>query len=132
MVHEVKPTFEPAPHRIVMAVLVAALIAYIAVNMRWEWLPSYTEQIAQGLWRTLWLLALSVFFGFLLAVPLGLVQVTGPKPLSALALGFCTLIRGTPLLLQLWLLYFGLGFVFPNIPEIRDSFLWPYLRQAWP
>ena len=132
MVYEVKSSYWPAPHRIVMVLLAVALIAYIAVSMRWEWLPGYTEQIAQGLWRTLWLLALSVFLGFLLAIPLGLVQVTGPKPLSALALGFCTLIRGTPLLLQLWLLYFGLGSIFPTIPEIRDSFLWPYLRQAWP
>jgi polar amino acid transport system permease protein len=41
-------------------------------------------------------------------------------------------IRGTPLLLQVWLLYYGLGSLFPLIPEIRGSFLWPYLRQAWP
>ncbi len=121
-----------ATHRIVMIVIAIALVAYVTLNMRWEWLPRYTDLIAQGLWRTLWLLALSVFFGFLLAVPIGLVQVTGPRPLSALALGFCTVIRGTPLLLQLWLLYYGLGSIFPSIPEIRDSFLWPYLRQAWP
>jgi len=121
-----------APHRLVMALLAIALIAYIAGDMRWEWLPRYTTLMAQGLWQTLWLLALSIVFGFLLAIPLGLVQVTGPKPLSALALGFCTLIRGTPLLLQLWLLYYGLGSIFPSIPEIRGSFLWPYLREAWP
>ena len=45
---------------------------------------------------------------------------------------FCTIIRGTPLLLQLWLLYYGLGSLFPQFPWIRESFLWPYLRQAWP
>jgi len=72
------------------------------------------------------------FLGFLLAVPLGLVQVTGPKPLAMLSQGFCTIVRGTPLLLQLWLLYYGLGSLFPQIPQIRDSFLWPYLREAWP
>jgi polar amino acid transport system permease protein len=49
-----------------------------------------------------------------------------------LARGFCTLVRGTPLLLQLWLLYFGLGSLFPQIPAIRGSALWPYLREAWP
>lgn len=121
-----------APHRLIMLAIAAALVIYIGSSMRWDWLPRYGDLLAQGLWRTLWLLALSVFFGFILAIPLGLVQVTGPRPLAALALGYCTLIRGTPLLLQLWLLYYGLGSIFPSIPEIRDSFLWPYLRQAWP
>ena len=48
------------------------------------------------------------------------------------AQAFCTVIRGTPLLLQLWLLYYGLGSLFPQFPWIRQSELWPYLRQAWP
>jgi ABC-type arginine/histidine transport system permease subunit len=25
-----------------------------------------------------------------------------------------------------------LGSLFPQFPEIRQSFLWPYLREAWP
>ncbi len=119
-------------HRIFMIVAATALAALVATSMRWDWLAKYGDLIIQGLWRTTWLLCLSVMIGFLLAVPLGLVQNTGPRPLAALAKGFCTLIRGTPLLLQLWLLYYGLGSIFPAIPEIRDSFLWPYLRQAWP
>ena len=68
----------------------------------------------------------------MLAIPLGIVQVTGPWWLSIPAKIFCTVIRGTPLLLQLWLLYYGLGSLFPQFPWIRESFLWPYLRQAWP
>lgn len=121
-----------APHRIFIGLITIALLLLIIFTMRWEWLPRYADKIALGLWRTIWLLIASVVLGFLLAVPLGLVQLTGPKPLSVLARGFCTVIRGTPLLLQLWLLYYGLGSLFPLIPEIRDSFLWPYLRQAWP
>jgi polar amino acid transport system permease protein len=78
------------------------------------------------------MLASTSIIGFLLAVPIGLVQVTGPWPLKALARGFCTVVRGTPLLLQLWLLYYGLGSLFPQFPGIRNSFLWPYLREAWP
>ena len=74
----------------------------------------------------------SAIVGFVFALGLGLVQVTGPRPLSWLATGFCTIIRGTPLLLQLWLLYYGLGSVFAQYPEIRQSVFWPYLRQAWP
>lgn len=120
------------PHRIVLIAIAAAIVVYASVTMRWDWIPAYASLAVQGLWRTIWLLVLSCFFGFMLAVPLGLAQVTGPLWLSIPAKAFCTIIRGTPLLLQLWLLYFGLGALFPQFPWIRESFLWPYLRQAWP
>ncbi|MEH6444222.1 MAG: ABC transporter permease [Oceanospirillaceae bacterium] len=121
-----------APHRILLLIVTIAIIIAMAVNLRWDWIANYSDKIWLGLWRTTWLLALSVLFGFLLAMPIGLVQVTGPKPLAILAGSFCTIIRGTPLLLQLWLIYYGLGSIFPTIPSIRQSELWPYLRQAWP
>lgn len=120
------------PHRIVMAAVCAALVAWCALTLRWDWLPEYLPLAALGLWRTIWLLALSVVLGMALAIPLGLAQAAGPWWLSAPARTFCTVIRGTPLLLQLWLLYYGLGSLFPQIPWIRQSDLWPILRQAWP
>ena len=120
------------PHRIVLLLIAAGLIALVATSMRWYWLPNYYGALLAGIWKTLLILAVTSFLVFLFAVPLGLVQVTGPKPLAMLCQGFCTIIRGTPLLLQLWLLYYGLGSLFPQIPQIRDSFLWPYLREAWP
>jgi polar amino acid transport system permease protein len=100
--------------------------------MRWDWIPRYWELGLEGLWRTLWLVTLSVVIGFALAVPLGLAQAAGPRWLAAPARWFCTVIRGTPLLLQIWLIYYGLGSLFPQYPWIRHSDLWPYLRQAWP
>ncbi|MBE7182899.1 MAG: ABC transporter permease subunit [Methylobacterium mesophilicum] len=120
------------PHRIVLALLGLALIAYAAIALRWDWIPQYQTLLLQGLWRTIWVLALTVALGFLLAVPLGLAQAAGPWWLAAPARAFCTVIRGTPLLLQLWLLYYGLGSLFPQYPWIRQSGLWPILRQAWP
>ncbi len=120
------------PHRIVM--IACALLVVLAAGyfMRWDWLPDYFDLALQGLWRTIWLLVVTCVLGLALAIPLGLVQVTGPWFLSVPAKAFCTVIRGTPLLLQLWLLYFGLGSLFPQFPWIRESVLWPYLRQAWP
>lgn len=120
------------PHRIVLMVIAAALVFCAAWFMRWDWLPEYGWRLAQGVGVTLLMLISTCILGFFLAVPLGLVQVTGPWPLKMLARGFCTIIRGTPLLLQLWLLYYGLGSLFPQFPAIRQSFLWPYLREAWP
>ena len=127
-----KPQRWLKPHRIVLILIAISLLLLMAQNMRWHWLPDYAGALLGGVGVTILLLFSTCFLGFLLAVPLGLVQVTGPKPLAWLAASFCTVIRGTPLLLQLWLLYYGLGSLFPSIPEIRNSFLWPYLREAWP
>ncbi|MCG7624436.1 MULTISPECIES: ABC transporter permease [unclassified Epibacterium] len=100
--------------------------------MEWYWLAEYAPRFAEGLWLTLQLLGLSIFFGMALAIPIGLVQVTGPWPLAWAARAFCTVIRGTPLLIQLWLIYYGLGSLFPFIPGIRDTMIWPLLREAFP
>jgi polar amino acid transport system permease protein len=127
-----KPERWLKPHRIVLLLIVAAIVFAAAWYMRWEWLPNYYERIIRGVGVTLLLLVVTAFLGFLLAVPLGLAQVVGPKPVAWAARGFCTVIRGTPLLLQLWLLYYGLGSLFPQFPELRQSWLWPYLREAWP
>jgi polar amino acid transport system permease protein len=99
--------------------------------MNWSWLPEYLPLLVKGFGMTLVLLALSMFFGMVLAVPIGLVQVTGPRWLGAIARGFCTLMRGTPLLIQVWLLYYGLGSLFPSIPWIRQSVFWPILREGF-
>jgi len=120
------------PHRLLLAAIFAGILFCAVYFMRWDWLPAYQGRLLMGVWQTLLLLVSTAALGFLLAVPIGLAQVTGPRPLAYLARAFCTVIRGTPLLLQLWLLYYGLGSVFAQYPEIRQSFLWPYLRQAWP
>jgi polar amino acid transport system permease protein len=99
--------------------------------MDWSWVVTYFPALVWGFVVTIELLVLSMVFGMVLAVPIGLVQVTGPWFLSIPARTFCTIIRGTPLLIQVWLLYYGLGSLFPMIPEIRHSFLWPVLREGF-
>ncbi len=120
------------PHRIVLIAIAAAGVVAAAVFMRWDWLPQYYDLALVGLWRTIWILVVTCALGLALAIPLGFAQAAGPWWLAAPANAFCTVIRGTPLLLQLWLLYYGLGSLFPQFPWIRQSELWPYLRQAWP
>jgi polar amino acid transport system permease protein len=99
--------------------------------MNWSWVPEYFPLLLQGIWLTIQLLVVSMVFGLIIAVPVGLVQVSGPRWLGAIAKGYCTLMRGTPLLVQLWLLYFGLGSVFSSYPEIRQSVFWPILREGY-
>ncbi|MGR5239212.1 ABC transporter permease, partial [Vibrio alfacsensis] len=104
----------------------------LIVALDWGWIRHYSTDIYTALWKTLLLLFSSVVCGFVLSVLLALAQLSHSKPLAWLSQSFCTLIRGTPLLLQLWLLYYGFGSLFPYIPEIRQSWLWPYLIEVWP
>lgn len=122
------------PHRIVLLVLAVALVTFCVLKLNWSWLaePKYQALIVQGIWRSIWLTVVTMAIGMVLAIPIGLAQAAGPWWLAAPARAFCTLIRGTPLLLQLWLIYYGVGSLFPSIPWIRDSSIWPILRQSWP
>jgi polar amino acid transport system permease protein len=126
------PSFQIPVHRVVLGLLALALVTLAALFMQWDWLLTYRTLWIQGLWTTVWLLVITTALGLAASILLGIAQVTRQKIFSVPAKVFCTITRGTPALLQLWLLYFGLGALFPQIPWIRGSFLWPYLRQPWP
>ena len=120
--------------RMILALLAVWLVYYCVTALNWTWLenPKYQGLIVTGVWNTLWILVVTMVLGMALAIPIGFAQAVGPWYLARPAQVFCTIIRGTPLLLQLWLMYYGLGSLFPSIPWIRQSDLWPILRQAWP
>lgn len=122
------------PHRIVLMALFVGAVVLAATTMRWDWLPQYQWQLLDGLGRTLLLLFSSCAVGMVLALGLGLVQVTGPRPLAWLAAGFCGIIRGTPILLQLWLIYYGVGSLMAeHRVYLREEFptLFQLSRQSW-
>ncbi|MDS0259500.1 amino acid ABC transporter permease [Haloarcula sp. S1CR25-12] len=64
--------------------------------------------LARGAWLTIVLTVVGIALGFVLAVPLSVARVYGGRALRWLSLSYTELIRGTPLLAQLFLLYFGL------------------------
>ncbi|MCA8212941.1 ABC transporter permease subunit [Burkholderia cepacia] len=78
-------------------------------------------------------LALTLFSGVasvLLGVPLALAAGARHAPLRWSARGWIMLIRGTPLLVQLYLLYYGFGQIVPR-EWMRDSWASPLLRDAF-
>jgi His/Glu/Gln/Arg/opine family amino acid ABC transporter permease subunit len=88
-------------------------------------------KLLEGLWTTILLLVFSGILGNLLAVPVALSRLS-PNPLLRWpSYAFVNVIRGTPLLVQIYIFYFGFGDLFGRTPEIRQSFLWPYLRDGF-
>lgn len=99
--------------------------------MDWSWLPKYLPMLPYAIFVTLQLVACTMVFGLLLAIPLGLAQVAGPKWLATAAREYCTFMRGTPLLIQLYILYYGLGSVFSSYPELRHGWYWFILKEGY-
>ncbi|MDU8500729.1 ABC transporter permease [Pseudomonas syringae] len=91
-------------------------------NVIWDSLPLYFD----GLLTTLKLLAISLAFGLLAALPLGLMRVSKNPWVNMPAWLYTYVIRGTPMLVQLFLIYYGLA----QFDAVRDSFLWPLLSSA--
>ena len=83
-------------------------------------------QLLGGVPLTLALTALSLALGGVLALALALLRA-GPLPLALLARAYVAVFRGTPLLVQIFLVYYGLG----QFPAVRHSLLWPLLRQPF-
>jgi octopine/nopaline transport system permease protein len=73
------------------------------------------------------LAAFSIAAGAVLAVLLALMRLSGNPIVDAIARGYVFVFRGTPLLVQIFLIYYGLG----QFPEVRESFAWPLLRQPY-
>jgi polar amino acid transport system permease protein len=99
--------------------------------MDFSWINSFAGELLHGLGITLKLLGLCGFFGFILAVLVALGRLS-PNPLiSGSMRAYTSVFRGTPLLVQIYILYYGVGSLFAAYPPIRGSFIWPYLREGF-
>lgn len=80
-----------------------------------------------GLVTTVQLVFLSLILGLVLAVPLAIMR-TSKNPLINAPVWFYTYIfRGTPLLIQLYIIYYGLA----QIEGIQQTFWWDIFREAF-
>ncbi len=80
-----------------------------------------------GVLTTVELMLVSVFFGFILAVILTFSKLLRGKWINKIIDAYIFVIRGTPLLVQLFLIYYGLG----QFEFVRQSIFWPVLQQPF-
>jgi polar amino acid transport system permease protein len=89
------------------------------------------RQLFEGVRLTLLLLVCCGTVGNLLAVPLALARVSDRRWLKYPAFAFILLMRGTPVLVQLYWVYYGVGELLAHAPAVRQSPLWPFFREAF-
>jgi arginine/ornithine transport system permease protein len=80
-----------------------------------------------GLWTTVWLVAAALALGFCLSVPLAVLRTSRNRIVNWPVWAYTYFFRGTPLLVQLFMIYYGLS----QFEVVQNSFMWPLLRQAW-
>ncbi|MBT3203335.1 MAG: ABC transporter permease [Gammaproteobacteria bacterium] len=89
-------------------------------------ITQYGDRFWDGTLITLKLVFLSSVLGLMIALPLALARSSNKRRFWIPAYSYIYFFRGTPLLIQLFILYYGLG----QFPVITDSFLWPVLGDA--
>uniref|UniRef100_Q11I15 Amino acid ABC transporter membrane protein 2, PAAT family n=2 Tax=Phyllobacteriaceae TaxID=69277 RepID=Q11I15_CHESB len=110
-------------------VLLGLGVLYFLLNS-WnpELISRYTPNYVSGLWVTIQLVVISILAGAVLSVPIAVGRRAESRVISSLAYAYVYFFRGTPLLAQTFLIYYGLGSFRPQLEAVG---LWTFFRDAW-
>lgn len=81
----------------------------------------------EGLQNTIVLVSISLFLGLVIAIPLAVLRTSKNHLISAPIRAYVYFFRGTPLLVQMFLAYYGMG----QFEAIRTSILWQFFKEAY-
>ena len=76
---------------------------------------------------TIQLTLISLFFGIFVGIFFAVLRISKNKILYYISYYYSYILRGTPLLVQIFIIYFGLG----QVEWIRESFLWIVLKEPY-
>lgn len=93
-------------------------------------LRRFLPEFLKGAAVTLELTAVGLTLGFILGLTLALMKAYGPKWLKIIAIGYIELFRGTPLLVQLFLIYYGLPSMGLTLSQSLSAYLALGLNSA--
>ena len=86
-------------------------------------IPLYFE----GLWVTIQLVFLALVLGFVLALPIALLGTSRYKWIRLFPKAYIYFFRGTPLLVQMFMIYHGMG----QFEFVRESVIWILFKEAY-
>jgi len=104
------------------------LVIYLVTAWNPELFQRYAPTYASGLGVTMTLVVTSTVLGALLSIPVAAGRMSRNPIIGAIAYGYVYFFRGTPLLAQTFLIYYGLGSFRPQLDAIG---LWTFFREAW-
>lgn len=114
---------------IALWILLGAALAYMMFsNWDTDKFVKYGPRYLSGLWVTLTLVVTSITLGALLSAPIAFARMSKNRVLNVVSYAYVYVFRGTPLLAQIYLIYYGFGSFRPQIEAVG---LWWFFREAW-
>ena len=110
------------------ALMFVGLAIYLYNTWRIDLFETYGPRYWSGLLVTLKLVAISIVIGALLSLPITAMRMSHNRVLRGIAFGYVYFFRGTPLLAQTFLIYYGFGTFRPFLESVG---LWVFFRDAW-
>ena len=110
------------------ALLGLGLVWFLVASWSPELIKKYGPSYLSGIEVTLTLVAISIVLGALLSIPITYARMSKNPILSGFAYAYVYFFRGTPLLAQTFLIYYGLGSFRPQLEMVG---LWSFFRDAF-
>jgi polar amino acid transport system permease protein len=105
-----------------------SLLTMIVTGWDIDKLQTYGPRLLHGLWITVKLVAISFILGAILSIPLAFARMSSNRILSTLTYCYVYLFRGTPLLAQIFMVYYG----FPSFRWFfEDIGLWWFFKDPF-
>ncbi|WP_136656829.1 ABC transporter permease [Nitratireductor sp. XY-223] len=104
------------------------IILFLVAEWDPEKIDRYAPRYFSGLWVTLTLVGISIVLGALVSIPVTAGRMSSSRWASVPAYCYVYFFRGTPLIAQLFLIYYGLGEFRPQLQAIG---LWGFFRDPW-
>jgi polar amino acid transport system permease protein len=113
---------------VLWSLLGIALVLFLVNAWDPELFARYAPAYFSGLLVTITLVGCSIVIGAVISVPIAYMRMSKSRILGAFAYAYVYFFRGTPLIAQTFLIYYGLGSFRPQLESVG---LWTFFRDAW-